>query len=121
MRLAPDAVCELVAGRAARASAVRRDLHALLRRARPATRRRRRDADVIAAYSRALELRGGRGGGARGAGDPRRAHITMLRMLLTQLGRDSQAADVHVPTHRVGPPETLSAVEYGNLIRAPAA
>ena len=43
----------------------------------------------------------------------------MLRALLTQLGRDGEAADVRVPTHRVGPPETFTAAEYGNLIRAP--
>ena len=43
----------------------------------------------------------------------------MLRALLTQLGRDREASGVRVPSHRVGPPETLSAVEYANLLRAP--
>jgi len=43
----------------------------------------------------------------------------MLRALLTQLGLDKDAAAVRVPSHRLGPPETLTAVQYGNLIRAP--
>jgi len=32
---------------------------------------------------------------------------------------DKDAAAVRVPSHRLGPPETLTAVQYGNLIRAP--
>jgi site-specific recombinase XerD len=43
----------------------------------------------------------------------------MLRALLTQLGLEKDAAAVRVPSHRLGPPETLTAVQYGNLIRAP--
>jgi site-specific recombinase XerD len=43
----------------------------------------------------------------------------MLRALLTQLGLDEDAAAVRVPSHRLGPPETLTGVQYGNLIRAP--
>ncbi len=43
----------------------------------------------------------------------------MLRALLTQLGGEDDAAAVRVPSHRLGPPETLSTMEYGNLIRAP--
>jgi site-specific recombinase XerD len=43
----------------------------------------------------------------------------MLRALLTQLGLEKDAAAVRVPSHRLGPPETLTTVQYGNLIRAP--
>jgi len=42
----------------------------------------------------------------------------MLRALLTQLGLDKDAAAVRVPSYRLGPPETLTAVQYGNLIGA---
>ena len=119
------AVSELVAGRAARASSSRQ-YGAIYTRFCDALRDELgrppvvadMTADAIAAYSRALEQRGGRGGGPASPAT-RRAHITMLRALLTQLGRDGEAADVRVPTHRVGPPETFTAAEYGNLIRAP--
>jgi site-specific recombinase XerD len=43
----------------------------------------------------------------------------MLRALLTQLGLEKDADAVRVPSHRLGPPETLTTVQYGNLIRAP--
>jgi site-specific recombinase XerD len=118
------AVCELIAGRAARASSAKQ-YGAIYTRFCDALRDELGrppvvadvTADAVAAYSRALERHGGRGGGPASPAT-RRVHITMLRALLTQLGRDDQAADVRVPTHRVGPPETPSAVEYGNLIRA---
>jgi len=119
------AVCDLVAGRAARASSARQYLTIYTRFCDALRDELGRPpavadvtADAIAAYSRALEHHGGRGGGPASPAT-RRAHITMLRALLTQLGRDSEAANVRVPSHRVGPPETLSAVQYGNLIRAP--
>jgi len=75
-------------------------------------------ADAIAAYSREQERHGGRGGGPASPAT-RRVHLTMLRALLTQLGLEKDAAAVRVPSHRLGPPETLTAVQYGNLIRAP--
>jgi site-specific recombinase XerD len=119
------AVCELVAARAARASSARQ-YGAIYRRFCDALRDELGrppvvddvSADGIAAYSRDLERRGGRGGGPASPAT-RRVHLTMLRALLTQLGRDAQAAEVRVPTHRVGPPETFTPVQYGNLIRAP--
>jgi site-specific recombinase XerD len=119
------AVCELVAGRAARASSARQ-YRAIYTRFCDALRDELGrpplvgdvTADAIAAYSRAQEHRGGRGGGPASPAT-RRAHITMLRALLTQLGLDEDAAAVRVPSHRLGPPETLTAIEYGNLIRAP--
>jgi site-specific recombinase XerD len=119
------AVCELVAGRAARASSARQ-YGAIYTRFCDALRDELGrppvvadvTADAVAAYSRALERRGGRGGGPASPAT-RRAHITMLRALLAQLGRDDVAAGVRVPTHRVGPPETFTAAEYGNVIRAP--
>jgi hypothetical protein len=43
----------------------------------------------------------------------------MLRALLKELGLEHRAGGVRVPSHRSGPPETLTAIEYGNLIRAP--
>ena len=119
------AVSELVAGRAARASSARQ-YGAIYTRFCDALRDELgrppvvadMTADAIAAYSRDLEQRGGRGGG-QASPATRRAHITMLRALLTQMGHDGEASNVRVPTHRVGPPETFTAAEYGNLIRAP--
>lgn len=119
------AVCELVAARAARASSARQ-YGAIYTRLCEALRDELGrppvvgdlTADAIAAYSRALERHGARGGGPASPAT-RRAHITMLRALLVGLGLDEQAAAVRVPSHRVGPPETLSAVEYVNLIRVP--
>ncbi|MCA1678936.1 MAG: hypothetical protein LC777_08330, partial [Actinobacteria bacterium] len=119
------AVCGLVAARAARASSARQYLTIYNRFCDALRDELGRPpvvgdvtADAIAAYCRALECHGGRGGGPASPAT-RRVHLTMLRALLTQLGRDGEAADARAPSHRVGPPETLSAVEYGNLIRAP--
>ena len=119
------AVCELVAARAARASSARQYLSIYTRLCDALRDELGRSpvvgdvtADAIAAYSRALEQHGGRGG-APASPATRRVHLTMLRALLTQLGRDREASGVRVPSHRVGPPETVSAVEYANLLRAP--
>jgi hypothetical protein len=110
------AVCELIAGRAARASSARQ-YRSIYTRFADALRDELGRApvvgdvtgDAIAAYSRQLEQHGGRCGGPA-APATMRVHVTMLRALLTQLDVDAHAADVRVPTHRVGPPETLSAV-----------
>jgi len=118
-------VCDLVAGRAARASSARQ-YRAIYTRFCDALRDELGrapvvgdvTADAVAAYSRALEQRGGRGGGPASPAT-RRSHITMLRALLVQLGRVDEAADVRVPSQRLGPPETLTGVQYGNLVRAP--
>lgn len=75
-------------------------------------------ADVIAGYARHLETVGGRGG-RPAALSTRRLHLTMLRALAAQLGRKDVASAVGVPSHRVGPPETLTDLQYGNLLRAP--
>jgi site-specific recombinase XerD len=119
------AVCELIAGRAARASSARQYRSIYTRFADALRDELGRPpvvgdvtGDAIAAYSRQLEQHGGRGGGPA-APATRRVHVTMLRALLTQLGLDDHAADVRVPSHKVGPPETFTAVEYGNLIRTP--
>ena len=119
------AVCDLVAGRAARASSARQ-YRAIYTRFCDALRDELGrppvvadvTADAIAAYSREQERHGGRGGGPASPAT-RRVHLTMLRALLTQLGLEKDAAAVRVPSHRLGPPETLTAVQYGNLIRAP--
>ncbi len=66
--------------------------------------------DAVAAYGRDLERHGGRGGG-KASPATRRAHLTMLRALLKELGRGGDATAVRVPSHRLGPPETLSAVD----------
>jgi hypothetical protein len=42
----------------------------------------------------------------------------MLRALLTELGLNEDAAVIRVPSHRLGPPETLTAAQYANVIRA---
>jgi hypothetical protein len=92
------AVCELVAGRAARASSARQ-YGAIYTRFCDALRDELGrppvvgdvTADAIAAYSRALEQHGGRGGGPASPAT-RRVHLTMLRALLTQLGLDDEAA-----------------------------
>src|SRR3954451_21457192 len=43
----------------------------------------------------------------------------MLPRLARQLGRHDVAAGVKVPRHKAGPPETLSEIEYENLLRVP--
>ena len=43
----------------------------------------------------------------------------MVRALARELGRHDVAAGVRVPRHKPGPPETLTEVEYENLLRVP--
>ena len=83
------AVCDLVAGRAARASSARQ-YRAIYTRFCGALRKELGrppvvadvTADAIAAYSREQERHGGRGGGPASPAT-RRVHLTMLRALLT--------------------------------------
>jgi integrase len=76
------------------------------------------DADVIAAYGRHLTAGGGRGG-APGAPATVRVYVSMIRALAPELGLKDQAADVRVPRHEPGPPETLTDVDDTNLLRVP--
>jgi site-specific recombinase XerD len=76
------------------------------------------DADAIAAYARHLETAGGRGG-RPAAPATRRIYLSMIRALARELGRHDVAAGVKVPRHTAGPPETLTEVEYENLLRVP--
>src|SRR3954454_17404815 len=76
------------------------------------------DADAIAAYARFLETAGGRRGGPA-APATRRIYLSMVRALARELGRHEVAAGVKVPRHKAGPPETLTEVEYENLLRVP--
>lgn len=119
------AVAELLAGRAARAS-TRRQYGAIFRRFADALRDELGrppevgdlSADAIAAYARLLEREGGRGGRPMALAT-RRVHLTMLRALAAQLGLKDVAGEVRPPSHRAGPPETLTTVEYQNLLRVP--
>jgi len=77
------------------------------------------DADAIAAYSRHLEARGGRGG-RPAAPATRRVYVTAVRALARALGRPD-ADDVRVPGHKPGRPETLTDTDYANLLRVPDA
>jgi integrase/recombinase XerD len=76
------------------------------------------DADVIAAYGRHLEMRGGRGGGPAAPATVR-VYVSMVRALARDLGREDEAAGVRVPRHEPGPPETLTDSDYANLLRVP--
>jgi integrase/recombinase XerD len=76
------------------------------------------DADVIATYRRHLTVCGGRGG-APAAPATVRVYVSMIRALASELGLKDQAADVRVPRHEPGPPETLTEVDYQNLSRVP--
>jgi hypothetical protein len=117
-------VSKLVAGRAARASSARQYLTSYARFCDALRDELGRPpvvgdvtADAVAAYSLALQRHGGRGGEPASPAT-RRVHPDDAGVALTQLGRDGEAADVRVPSHRVSPPETMSSVDYGNLIRA---
>jgi integrase len=77
------------------------------------------DADAIAAYSRHLEARGGRGG-RPAAPATRRVYVTAVRALACSLGRPD-ADEVRVPGHKPGRPETLTDTDYANLLRVPDA
>ena len=102
-------VCELVAARAARPS-TRRQYGAIYRRFCDAVRSELGrppevgdlSADAIAAYARALERDGGRGGRPMALAT-RRVHLTMLRALAAELGLEAVADEVRPPSHRVGP------------------
>lgn len=76
------------------------------------------DADVIAAYARHLETGGGRGG-RPAAPATRRIYLSMVRALARELGRGDVATTVRVPGHRAGPPETITDLDYDNLLRVP--
>jgi GNAT superfamily N-acetyltransferase len=43
----------------------------------------------------------------------------MVRALARDLGRHDVAVGVKVPRHKAGPPETLTEIEYENLLRVP--
>jgi site-specific recombinase XerD len=119
------AVSELIAARAPRESS-RRQYRSIFRRFCDVLRDELGrppvvadlSADTIAAYARQLEAEGGRAG-RPAALSTRRVHITMLRALAAELALHDVAEAVRLPSHRVGPPETLTAVEYANLHRAP--
>ena len=74
------------------------------------------DVDVIAAYGRHLAACGGRGG-RPAAPATVRVYLSMVRALARDLGREAQAAEVRVPRHEPGPPETLTDADYGNVLR----
>ena len=48
-----------------------------------------------------------------------RVYVSMIRELTSELGLKDQAADVRVPRHEPGPPETLTDADYTNLLRVP--
>jgi len=74
------------------------------------------DADVIAGYGRHLAAAGGRGG-RPAAPATRRVYLSMVRALARQLGLEEAVEAVRVPRHEPGPPETLTDIDYGNLLR----
>jgi len=76
------------------------------------------DADVIAAYGRHLALAGGRGG-RPAAPATARVYLSMLRALARELGLAEEVDGVRIPRHEPGPPETLTDVDYANLLRVP--
>ncbi len=76
------------------------------------------DADVIAAYGRHLALGGGRGG-RPAAPATARVYLSMLRALARDLGRGDEVVGVRIPRHEPWPPETLTDVDYANLLRVP--
>lgn len=76
------------------------------------------DTDVIAAYACHLAVRGGRGGRAAAPATVR-VYVSMVRALARGLGRGDHVADVRVPRHQPGPPETLTDTDYANLLRVP--
>ena len=76
------------------------------------------DADVLAAYARHLATAGGRGG-RPAAPATARVYMSMIRALARGLGRGEQTAEVRIPRHEPGPPETLTDNDYANLLRVP--
>jgi integrase/recombinase XerC len=76
------------------------------------------DADVIAAYGRHLATSGGRGG-RPAAPATVRVYLSMARALARDLGLDDAVDGVRLPRHEPGPPETLTDIDYANLLRVP--
>ncbi len=76
------------------------------------------DADVIAAYGRHLATCGGRGG-RPAAPATARVYMSMIRALARHLGLGEETAEVRIPRHEPGPPETLTNTDYANLLRVP--
>ena len=76
------------------------------------------DADVIAAYGRHLATAGGRGG-RPAAPATMRVYVSMVRALAREVDRPDEAARVRIPRHEPGPPETLTDIDYQNLLRVP--
>ena len=76
------------------------------------------DADVIAAYGRHLAISGGRRGGPAAPATVR-VYLSMIRALVRELGLEEAVAGVRVPRHEPGPPETLTDIDYANLLRVP--
>jgi len=76
------------------------------------------DADVIAGYGRHLALAGGCGG-RPAAPATARVYLSMLRALERELGLAEEVDGVRIPRHEPGPPETLTDVDYANLLRVP--
>ena len=74
--------------------------------------------DAIGAFGRHLEVTGGRGGGPASTAT-RRVYLNMVRAPARDLGLEQEADRVRVPRHRAGPPETLTDVDYANLLRVP--
>lgn len=76
------------------------------------------DTDVIAAYARHLATVGGRGG-RPAALATQRVYVSMVRALARDLGREQETIGVRTPRHEPGPPETLTDIDYANLLRVP--
>ena len=73
---------------------------------------------MIAAYGRHLATAGGRGG-RPAAPATVRVYVSMVRALARELDRPDEAAGVRIPRHEPGPPETLTDIDYQNLLRVP--
>jgi integrase len=76
------------------------------------------DGDVIAAYGRHLATSGGRGG-RPAAPATVRVYLSMIRAFARELGLNEAVDAVRVPRHEPGPPETLTDIDYANLLRVP--
>jgi hypothetical protein len=69
---------------------------------------------VLAAYARHLATAGGRGG-RPAAPATARVYMSMIRALARDLGLGEETAEVRIPRHEPGPPETLTDTDYANL------
>ena len=76
------------------------------------------DADVLAAYGRHLAVAGGRDGGPA-APATIRVYMSLARACARALGQGDAVDGVGIPRHQPGPPETLTDVDYANLLRVP--